>query len=392
MAYQNVTGIPLAALLVALPTVSAQPSVTVRYEQPPTVGVQFQEFTFAAASSTCAQMIVERATQRLLSEGIEVSDRQDLSDLEAERIIQATDLRGIQAATAIVVVSAARCSSDRDRTTRKPWNSTSENPRLKYIATTSYSIQGSIRLIDVSTGKVMLTEPIDASVEERKESSRGYPEFPPITELERTALDDAVEQVSAVLTTTRPTSNLLFFNDRACGLKETHRLVEGGDIERALRFLQESLESCKTTSPKKTKVLARAYHNVGVLQTMLGDYEGAHKNLRSAVQLHDGQSIKRAFDLSVKARASAARARDVKTRTREMNERLMRTAESAPLAQPSPVSARQPVTVVPPAAREAGASFDQLTERLEKLKAIFEAGLITREDYDAKKAEILSEL
>ena len=34
-----------------------------------------------------------------------------------------------------------------------------------------------------------------------------------------------VRRVSAVLATTRPKSELLLFNDKACGLKDGHRLV-----------------------------------------------------------------------------------------------------------------------------------------------------------------------
>ena len=37
-----------------------------------------------------------------------------------------------------------------------------------------------------------------------------------------------------------------------------------------------------------TKLLARAHHDVGVLQMMLGDHESAYKSLQSAVRLHDG--------------------------------------------------------------------------------------------------------
>lgn len=207
--------------------------------------------------------------------------------------------------------------------------------------------------------------------------------------MERLALDDAVERASAVLTTTRPKSELLFFNDNACGLKDGHRLVAGGDVEGALHFLQESLESCKVTSAKKTKLLARAHHNVGVLQIMVGDHESAHKNIQSAVQLHDGPYIKQALDLAVKAKASAAQAEEVETRTREMNERLKGAAQSPPRAQPAALPPAEPPS---PATQEADSSIDQLAERLKKLEALFKAGLITKEDYDAKKAEILSKL
>ena len=107
MIYRNCTGFAVAAMLFGLPAASAQdepilgfgaftnPSVTVSYEQPPTAGIQFQELTFADAATTCAQMIVNGATQRLLAEGIEVSDRQDLRNILLERQIQASGMRGI---------------------------------------------------------------------------------------------------------------------------------------------------------------------------------------------------------------------------------------------------------------------------------------------------------
>ena len=269
-----------------------------------TVGVQFQELTFADPTTTCAHTIVDGATQRLLAEGIDVSNRQDLLDLLVERRLQDTGLQGIQVATALVAVNTSRCAYDRDL---------SKDGR-KYIASTSYNIQGSIRLIDVSTGKVMLTEPISVGLTESNDSYKDYPDYPPAAEVERWALDDAVEMVSAVLTTTRPESELLFFDDKACGLKDGHRLVVGGDIAGALHLVQESLESCKVTSAKKTKLLARAHHDVGVLQMMLGDHESAYESLRSAVQLHDGFFIQKAFDFSGRAKASAANAKEVELR------------------------------------------------------------------------------
>ena len=182
MTYWACTAMALAALLVALLAARAQdepvlgfgaftnPTVTVSYDPPPTVGVRFQELTFADAATTCAQMIGDGATQRLLAEGTEVTDRQDLRNILVERQLQATGLEGIQVATALVAVNASRCSSDRDLARNKS--------RAKYLARTSYFIQGSIRLIDVSSGKVMLTHPISVSVKETEESSDGSPSTP----------------------------------------------------------------------------------------------------------------------------------------------------------------------------------------------------------------------
>ena len=394
MNYRNWMGIVLAASIIGFPTAYAQdepvlgfasltnPKLTVGYDQPPTVGIQFQELTFADAANDCAQQLVDGVTQRLLAQGIDVSDRQDLRNILVERQLQDVGLKGIQVATALVAVNTSRCTFDYDLA----------RDNRKYLASTSYYIQGSIRLIDVSTGKVMLTQPIRVSIKETSDSYNGYPEYPPLADVEMKAVEDAVEKVSAVLTTTRPTVELLFFDDKSCGLRDAYRLAVSGDNEGALHFLQERLRSCRVTSAKKTKLLARVHHNLGVLQMMLGDHESAYKSLQSAVQLRSGPYIQQAFEFSRKAKASAAKAKQVELRTREMNAKLMEEARVAPPAQP-----RQKTLSATPAPRPAlqqapPTSTDKLAERLRRLESLFKQGLINEADYDAKKAEILSEL
>ena len=392
MNYRNCARKVFAALMICIPAASAQ-SVTVSYDQPPTVGIQFQELTFADAVDTCARMIVDGATQRLLSKGIDVSDRQQLRNVLLEPQFQAPGLRGIQVATALVVVKAPRCTYERDREKKKIRNYSKEKGsedeyRYEYFATTSYYIDGSIGVIDASTRKVILTEPIRTSISETNKDDDGYPKYPPAAELEKRALQEAVDQVSAVLTTTRQEVKVRFFDDKSCGLKDGHRLVVGGDLEGALRFVQDSLESCKMTSAKKTKRLARAYHNVGVLQMMLNDHESAFQSLQSAVQLHDGRNIRRAFAFSRKAKESVAKAKQVEDRTREMNEQLLRAAQAAPSGSETPVA----TVPASPAAQDSDSLTDQLAERLRKLGVLFKQGLITEADYEAKKTEILSDL
>lgn len=57
---------------------------------------------------------------------------------------------------------------------------------------------------------------------------------------------------------------------------------------------------------------------------------------------------------------------------------------TAPEPQPAPV-------VAPPPVQEASKQ-DELTEKLKKLKTLFENGLISQEEYNAKKLELLSDL
>ena len=72
---------------------------------------------------------------------------------------------------------------------------------------------------------------------------------------------------------------------------------------------------------------------------------------------------------------------EVEARVREMNARLMHAVQSAP-----------PATERPPAVQKAGSAVDRLAERLRKLEALFQAGMVSTQEYDAKRAVILSEL
>ncbi|WEA03150.1 PH domain-containing protein [Mucilaginibacter sp. SJ] len=66
------------------------------------------------------------------------------------------------------------------------------------------------------------------------------------------------------------------------------------------------------------------------------------------------------------------------------------TAPAAPVTPPAPVTAPAPVVqeTPPPAAPKP----DELTEKLKKLKTLFDNGLISQEEYNAKKLDLLSDL
>ncbi|WPU97357.1 PH domain-containing protein [Mucilaginibacter sp. cycad4] len=66
------------------------------------------------------------------------------------------------------------------------------------------------------------------------------------------------------------------------------------------------------------------------------------------------------------------------------------TAPAAPVTPPAPVAAPAPVVqeTPPPAAPKP----DELTEKLKKLKTLFDNGLISQEEYNAKKIDLLSDL
>ncbi|QTE37313.1 PH domain-containing protein [Mucilaginibacter gossypii] len=66
------------------------------------------------------------------------------------------------------------------------------------------------------------------------------------------------------------------------------------------------------------------------------------------------------------------------------------TAPAAPATPPAPVAVPAPVVqeTPPPASPKP----DELTEKLKKLKTLFDNGLISQEEYNAKKLDLLSDL
>ena len=64
---------------------------------------------------------------------------------------------------------------------------------------------------------------------------------------------------------------------------------------------------------------------------------------------------------------------------------------SIPAPTPSPVQAPKPQPVVMPTTAESSTE-DELTQRLRKLKSLYDKQLITQAEYEGKKAEILSQI
>jgi len=60
--------------------------------------------------------------------------------------------------------------------------------------------------------------------------------------------------------------------------------------------------------------------------------------------------------------------------------------------QPEPVVTAPPVAIAPPPPVHEEPKKDELTEKLKKLRVLFDNGLISQEEYNAKKLELLNDL
>ena len=184
--------------------------------------------------------------------------------------------------------------------------------------------------------------------------------------------------------------------------------MKAGNLEAALQPSLTNVETCKATPKVKDKNLFHANYNVGMGYFATGQFDKALEYLNAAQQAKPA-------DITTESIGECMRAKALATEMQRVEERMVldatvggaRRAEAAPAAVPAAAAAPKNAKTAPtktsagqsaPSARPpaAPAPSDKpglsIEERLQKLDALLKKGLITKADYDQKKAELLKEL
>lgn len=91
------------------------------------------------------------------------------------------------------------------------------------------------------------------------------------------------------------------------------------------------------------------------------------------------------------AEREARRLRDLEEKRAESGSFNFDTHAQTAAAQPALTPQTEPVVIAPPVHAEAPKP-DELTEKLKKLRTLFDSGLISQDEYNHKKLELLSDL
>src|SRR5579859_4401733 len=141
-----------------------------------------------------------------------------------------------------------------------------------FISKTRYSLEGSIRVVDLTTGQVLGSHNFQSKPEKQNTATNGQPEYPPVDEVKDEAMQEVKSQVHAMFFPFDETLSVIFYDDKDCGLKQTYEVLKNGDRDGALRMADESLEQCKA-GHKKDKSLVRAYYDAALLHCLHTDYD-----------------------------------------------------------------------------------------------------------------------
>ncbi len=379
-----------------------KPRVGVSITHPPSLGLNVKRIAFGAPKGECADELTDKMMETFVNQGIEVMDRQNLDSMLAEHKFNlsgyvdrqtAAELGKILGPTALVFVKVQRCTTEKQSLYRDVRNNNGTIRRINISKTQAFFL-GTIQTVDLATGSIFAAKTLEYKPHRENEAESGQAEFPSEYDLRDSALKLAAKEAHRMFFPWSERRELIFFNDKDCNLKLAFQILERGDREGALRQSQENLDNCKASDAKRN-ALAHAEYNVGIAHFALNNYDKALQFLSGSANLKGGDIVAQAIAECRGAQTLASEARKLEERMAVEAARLETSKrQAAPSAPQTPApETQQPAA---PSTQPSGAPSTKpgpsVEERLKRLEDLLKKGLITRKEYESKKAEILKEL
>jgi len=249
-----------------------------------------------------AQDIRDAFTARLLeSEYFEtILDRQYLQAILQEHYLAwngfvngetAPQLGEFIGAAALVVGRVTRDEYKEDistETVTKKDKNDMEYEVQKHTRTGTHYLGVNIQIMDVQTSAVIANKRLDTSFSDSKSAEDRQPPKIDQSYLYGVCVDDLSRQFIRTVAPYYVNVSATYELDKKHlpELKTAHQMVVVGETERALEILQAA--ALKPEIPAKS--CAKAYYNLGLIQTYTGAYDNALANLIQALELVPGNS------------------------------------------------------------------------------------------------------
>ncbi len=356
-------------------------TVDVTLHHPPNLGLTVETIAFARSTGECSEEFVHGLIEDFVANGVDVVERERIEDmleeidLSASGLIDPDDavsLGRILGPSALIFVDTMRC----DVVPKREWKTvrTKDGSYTIYYATTEVHFKSSLRIVNLATGRIFTAKTVEKNPSRTAQSKEGYPSYPSEYELRDAALHGATVEVHRMFFPWTETRSLRYFKGKKCDLEAAYQMLRIGDVEGAAEQSAKNLELCLSQSKVKPKTLARAYYNVGMSHFMRNKYDKALENLEKAYQLKSGSRITETILECKRAKKVAAEMRSYETRTAQAQRE---DDDPSPFAGPSVPASEEPPSIA---------------ERLQQLKELHQQGLLSQEEYEAKREEILKEL
>lgn len=394
--------IPLAALAIMsmASTVHAQfwakltaPRTTVTISHPPLMalpGVQKVAVTEIEGDRDCAQPLTDRLNEVLSTyHKFEVLDRVSLQSVLREQNLATTGLTDPSAAaalgkilgpTAIITGRVTTCTLDQSPLVNV---GTDNKGNITYKITVKMTIAGSFNIIDVSSARNLGTRTVHAVGSRDATAVNGSPVPPDAEDVKAIARQDYISQVSRYLVPWHETQSVVVHNDDDWGLKKGATLLKAGAAGDAVTAFEESVKAHEKDPTPNEKILPKALYDLGIALVCDGRPQEGLDYLKKSLAVKDGDITTEAIALANRMIGAQRQTEMQALRASAVTAQPPAPAAAAP--PPAPVKAAAPTTT-PPAANGGTADIEVA---LAQLKSLFDKGLITKIDYDKKKAELL---
>ena len=348
-------------------------------DHPPKLWTELGAVVFAQVSGSCGEELDPLIRREFLAHGVDVVDRAQL-----ETVMQELGLglaRWVDPKTALkvgkmlgartaLVLKLTRCEGDMTFTNSGALSLSGRNV-IHYFAKYEFFIKGSVDVIDLETTKIFSTEVFNTSALDETSKVGARPEPPVRHTVKDRALDQAAAEIVRILVPWQEIVTASFFKSSKCGMKDVYRRAQIDEIESALGKARESVTACEG---QKAQYRARTRHNLGMLQFMVDNYPAALS------------SFEEAFDLDADLKIGNL----IKVTRRAIETRQKLRAYYTSIGTPLPEPEIQTSNISPSVnAEESEAPNKSLSDRLQEIKEAKEAGLISDEEYQALRADIL---
>ena len=371
---------------------------------PPQFGLTVKRAAFGNPEGTCPNQADDLIDSKLIpifqQGGIDVVERQALSQIMSENRFgqsgyenpnSVAQLGRILGPSALIIVSVNTCSSSQQPLFNDQRNLINNTVVRTFISKTRYSLEGSVRVVDLTTGQILGSHGFQSHPEQQNQSQQGQPEFPPVDEVKDKAMLDVQNQIQAMFFPSGDRVELTFYDDKDCSLNQAYAIEKNGDRNGAVHLMDTNLEQCKV-GKHKDKTLARAYYDDGLLHCLQGDYDRANSLFTSAMDSKGADAAGQASADCQRAQAGLAAVKQYQARMATIQ--APPPINTQPLPPPPAQSAPAPVQAAAPAPPPANATQASTSPeaRLKELSDLYKRGLITKQEFEQKRAAILKSL
>jgi tetratricopeptide (TPR) repeat protein len=381
----------IVILLTAALPLSAQfwarlgnPSVDVGILHPPELGLKVSRVTLAPsrshaslelAEALAADLVRQRDLEVVAKGDVDLLDR--AQEMAARGVVDSALVAQLGRALGPVVLLTTHVSraefkhQDSSKDTKDKDGKITATTRT---TTTTLEFEANLQMVDGATGKLLGTAQIHETPSASTSSDKGRPAPPDVRELRRKVYDVARDRVLRLLLPWTETTKQIFFDDKAYRMDQAATLMKANDLSGAQKLAESGAAEAEADVAGEAKLRARAVYNLGIVAFAQGNPAIALPKFRRALEILPDAGI---FKDALK---DAQRAVEVQA----TYDRYQRSAD---------LTAR---TTARPATHETREALSGRTrtpeERLEDLDRLWNKGLLSEDEYRAKRAEILKAL